>query len=105
MAFTPRSRSCRSIRRPSLSTDAVLLIGDRAMHACLPGFRHSYDLGQEWTDWTGFPFVYAVRGGSGKGIELGDAGAGVPSAKEYGVEHAGEIAQPARAAAPRPSNT
>src|SRR2546430_17728097 len=27
--------------------DAVLLIGDRAMRACLPGFAHAYDLGQE----------------------------------------------------------
>src|SRR5262249_32443450 len=33
------------------STDAVLLIGDRAMRACLPGFAHAFDLGQEWHDW------------------------------------------------------
>src|SRR5260221_8991740 len=55
--------------------DAVLLIGDRAMRACLPGFAHAYDLGQEWHDWTGLPFVYAfwaVR----PGVELhGVAGA------------------------------
>ena len=38
----------------------MLLIGDRAMRACLPGFAHAYDLGQEWFDWTGLPFVYAV---------------------------------------------
>ena len=30
-----------------VDADAVLLIGDRAMHACLPGFRHAFDLGQE----------------------------------------------------------
>src|SRR5262249_34519255 len=36
--------------------DAVLLIGDRAMRACLPGFAHAFDLGQEWHDWTGLPF-------------------------------------------------
>lgn len=40
--------------------DAVLLIGDRAMRACLPGFDYAFDLGQEWFDWTGLPFVYAV---------------------------------------------
>jgi chorismate dehydratase len=40
--------------------DAVLLIGDRAMRAALPGFPHSYDLGREWHEWTGLPFVYAV---------------------------------------------
>src|ERR687886_591531 len=43
-----------------MPTDAVLLIGDRAMKACLPGFAHPHDLGQERFDWTGLPFVYAV---------------------------------------------
>ena len=76
----------------SLDVDAVLLIGDRAMHACLPGFRHAYDLGQEWTDWTGLPFVYAVWAVR-DGVELGDTEAAFVRAKEYGVAHAGEIAQ------------
>ena len=75
----------------SAGTDAVLLIGDRAMHACLPGFRHSYDLGQEWTDWTGLPFVYAVWAVR-DGIELGDTEQAFIRAKEFGVAHAGEIA-------------
>jgi chorismate dehydratase len=43
-----------------IDTEAVLLIGDRAMRASLPGFPYSYDLGQEWQEWTGLPFVYAV---------------------------------------------
>jgi chorismate dehydratase len=43
-----------------VSTDAVLLIGDRAMKACLPGFEYAYDLGEEWTNWTGLPMVFAV---------------------------------------------
>ena len=47
-------------RAEDVDADAVLLIGDRAMRACLPGFAHAYDLGQEWHDWTGLPFVYAV---------------------------------------------
>src|SRR5215471_17764952 len=34
-------------------SDAVLLIGDRAMKACLPGFRYAFDLGEEWLRWTG----------------------------------------------------
>src|SRR5579871_1271679 len=42
-----------------VDADAVLLIGDRAMRACLPGFAHAFDLGAEWHDWTGLPFVYA----------------------------------------------
>ena len=44
----------------TVETDAVLLIGDRAMSACLPTFRFAYDLGEEWTNWTGLPFVFAL---------------------------------------------
>jgi chorismate dehydratase len=76
----------------SVTTDAVLLIGDRAMHACLPGFRHAYDLGQEWTDWTGLPFVYAVWAVR-KGVRLGDAEEAFHRAKDLGVSRAGEIAE------------
>jgi len=75
-----------------LDTDAVLLIGDRAMHACLPGYRYAYDLGQEWTEWTGLPFVYAVWAVR-EGVELSDTEAAFHAAKDYGVTHAGEIAQ------------
>jgi len=50
--------------------DAVLLIGDRAMRACLPGFQYAFDLGQEWFDWTGLPFVYAVWAVR-EGVDLG----------------------------------
>src|SRR5205085_5751585 len=53
-----------------VEADAVLLIGDRAMRACLPGFAHAYDLGQEWHDWTGLPSVYAFWAGR-EGAELG----------------------------------
>jgi chorismate dehydratase len=76
----------------NLGTDAVLLIGDRAMRACLPGYRYAYDLGEEWTDWTGLPMVFAVWAVRG-GVELGDAEAAFQKAKEYGLAHAGEIAQ------------
>jgi len=75
-----------------VSTDAVLLIGDRAMHACLPGFRFAYDLGQEWTDWTHLPFVYAVWAVRG-GIHLGETEAAFHRAKEHGIARAGAIAQ------------
>ncbi len=71
--------------------DAVLLIGDRAMHACLPGFRYAFDLGQEWHDWTGLPFVYAawaVR----PGVDLGSVADALHEAKRRGIENAGAIA-------------
>jgi chorismate dehydratase len=71
--------------------DAVLLIGDRAMRAALPGYPYSYDLGQEWTDWTGLPFVYAVWAVRG-GVDLGPVAAALLRAKQLGQEHIAEIA-------------
>ncbi len=75
----------------TVDADAVLLIGDRAMRACLPGFAQAYDLGQEWHDWTGLPFVYAfwaVR----PGVDLGPVEEALHEAKRRGVERVGEIA-------------
>lgn len=74
-----------------VDTDAVLLIGDRAMRACLPGFAHAFDLGQEWHDWTGLPFVYAfwaVR----EGVDLGPAAEAFLEAKRRGCARIGQIA-------------
>ncbi len=74
-----------------LHTDAVLLIGDRAMRACLPGYRFAYDLGEEWTAWTGLPMVFAVWAVR-NGVELGEAEAAFHKAKEYGLANVGAIA-------------
>lgn len=43
-------------------SDAALLIGDDALRAYWgpPAELHMYDLGSEWTAWTGLPMVYAV---------------------------------------------
>jgi len=82
----PLDRSAEEI-----DADAVLLIGDRAMHACLPGFRYAFDLGQEWHDWTGLPFVYAawaVR----PGVDLGPVLEALYEAKRLGMENVGPIA-------------
>lgn len=42
--------------------DAVLVIGDRAMHPdrFKPDFQHDWDLGQIWFEETGLPFVFAA---------------------------------------------
>jgi chorismate dehydratase len=71
--------------------DAVLLIGDRAMRACLPGFAHAYDLGQEWQDWTTLPFVYAVWAVR-EGADLGAVERALHEAKRRGCARIGEIA-------------
>jgi chorismate dehydratase len=71
--------------------DAVLLIGDRAMRACLPGFRFAFDLGQEWADWTGLPFVYAVWAVR-PGVDLGGVPDALAEAKRQGLSRVGPIA-------------
>src|SRR5262249_54858129 len=71
--------------------DAVLLIGDRAMRACLPGFAHAFDLGQEWHDWTGLPFVYAVWAVR-EGVDLGPVADALAEAKRRGGDRVGAIA-------------
>jgi chorismate dehydratase len=55
------------IRPPTLvgldeSADAVLLIGDAALRLRRGPWprRYCYDLGEEWTAWTGYPMVFAA---------------------------------------------
>ena len=43
----------------TIDADAALLIGDNGYEE-IDTFPYVYDLGQEWFDWTGLPFVYAV---------------------------------------------
>lgn len=40
--------------------DAALVIGDRAMHLSDSDFKYHWDLGEEWVNWTGLPFVFAM---------------------------------------------
>jgi chorismate dehydratase len=75
----------------AVDADAVLLIGDRAMRACLPGFAHAFDLGQEWHDWTGLPFVYAVWAVRA-GADLGPVAAALHEARRRGCASIGPIA-------------
>jgi chorismate dehydratase len=43
-----------------IQTDAVMLIGDRAMLPSDARFEHILDLGEAWCGWTGLPFVFAM---------------------------------------------
>lgn len=44
----------------AVAADAVLLIGDRAMHPPAGVYQEIVDLGQWWTSLTGLPFVFAM---------------------------------------------
>ena len=57
--INPTFRSCAPSIDPATSdTDAVLLIGDAALKN-LGATEYSIDLGAEWQELTGLPFVYA----------------------------------------------
>ncbi len=40
--------------------DATVLIGDRGMLPAGNGFKCVWDLGEQWSAWTGLPFVFAM---------------------------------------------
>ena len=80
--------------------DAVLLIGDRAIHSPRERFAVVWDLGDEWLRWSGLPFVFAMwvaRADSDAG-ELRSVELALASARDAGVAHLEEIAE--REAAP-----
>ncbi len=56
MAFTPIAPTTQP---DALPHDLVMLIGDHGL-AADPGSREVWDLGREWRQWTGLPFVFAV---------------------------------------------
>ncbi len=73
------------------TADAVLLIGDRAMHNPAESFVEVMDLGQVWYEWTGLPFVFAMwvarQEANTDGID--DA---LSHARDLGLERISEIA-------------
>ncbi len=43
-----------------VDADAILMIGDRAMHPARGVYREIWDLGDRWCRWTELPFVFAM---------------------------------------------
>lgn len=74
-----------------VGTRGALMIGDPAFIAA-ERFPYVYDLGQEWTNWVGLPFVYAVWAGrpgaiDGEGVKL------LQESLRLGLQHRAEIAR------------
>jgi chorismate dehydratase len=44
----------------AVDADAILMIGDRAMHPARGVYREIWDLGDRWCRWTELPFVFAM---------------------------------------------
>lgn len=64
--------------------DAVLMIGDRAIHPPAETFVETWDLGEEWMQWTGLPFVFAMWVAHRK-TELGPVEESLGAARDRGV--------------------
>ena len=76
-----------------LPSDAVLVIGDRAMHLSNHGFHEAWDLGEQWCHWSGLPFVFAMwvaRQSFSEHFERVQAA--LSTARDQGLEHLEEIA-------------
>jgi chorismate dehydratase len=71
--------------------DAVLLIGDRAIPPATETFVETWDLGEQWLDWTGLPFVFALWAARTGECPDGLAEA-LSAARDLGVRHVAQIA-------------
>lgn len=74
------------------SADAVLLIGDRAIHPPAEKFAHTWDLAEEWTAWTGLPFVFAMWGTQAR-TDLAGLAEILAAARDRGVKNLAGIAR------------
>lgn len=74
------------------TTDAVLLIGDRAMTPPVEEFHTVWDLGEEWVNWTGLPFVFAMWV-SPLGEGLGEIPHKLSAARDLGLQRIEQIAR------------
>lgn len=61
--------------------DAILLIGDRAMHPARGVYREIWDLGDRWCRWTELPFVFAMWVARGESLPNAEE---LPKAKALG---------------------
>ena len=90
--INPTFRSCDpSIDPATADTDAVLLIGDAALKN-LGTTEYNVDLGSDWLDLTGLPFVYACWVAR-KAVELGNVPDLLLEAKKLGIKQIPEIAK------------
>jgi chorismate dehydratase len=73
------------------TADAVLLIGDRAIHAPNDSLAEVWDLGDEWCRWAELPFVFAMWVARA-GIDATGLDEVLQSARDNGLAHLDEIA-------------
>jgi chorismate dehydratase len=78
------------------TADAVLLIGDRAIHSPPGRFAEVWDLGDQWCQWSGLPFVFAMWVAR-RGVDVRNLESGLAAARDCGVANLEQIAEAAAA--------
>jgi chorismate dehydratase len=74
------------------ATDAVLLIGDRAIHSPVGRFAEVWDLGDQWCRWAELPFVFAMWVAR-PGVDLQGIETALCEARDAGVANLEQIAE------------
>lgn len=77
--------------------DAALLLGSRNGNSTAPQYPFAYDLGEEWKNWTGLPFVFAVWVAQ-RTIDVESAlrvHAGLIESRNWGIANTPELAKQA----------
>jgi chorismate dehydratase len=72
--------------------NAVLVIGDRGMAPVGGTFEFVWDLGEEWSRWTGLPFVFSLWVAR-PGVDLRGVDKTLAAARDAGLAHLVEIAR------------
>ncbi len=73
-------------------TDAVLLIGDRAIHSPVGRFAEVWDLGDQWCRWAELPFVFAMWVARA-GVNSQEIQSALCGARDAGIANLSQIAE------------
>ncbi len=96
--FVPNTTALKMTDDPIFApADAVLVIGDRAMHpdSFRPAFQSDWDLGQAWFEETGLPFVFAMWVARNSSFANEKWKRTLERTRDYGLENVQEIASDA----------
>jgi chorismate dehydratase len=89
----PRLRSLPLNSAPgNCPADALVVIGDRGMFAPEEELAFAWDLGEEWSRWTGLPFVFALWAAR-QHIEAERIDCALAAARDEGLTRLAEIAR------------
>jgi chorismate dehydratase len=75
-----------------VDADAILLIGDRAIHPPDCDMVASWDLGEQWCNWSKLPFVFAAWIARPE-VPLGNIAEALQAARDAGLANLRQIAE------------